>query len=120
MKDIGYADEHGIELLVEASEDILEQQEIMHEKKLLENFFERLGKGNKAVYKKEDIEKAFKYGAIELLILSKKLKKQEITDLRQKALNISAKVEIVSNETPEGEQFLNLGGMGALLRFEFQ
>ncbi len=120
LKDIGYADEHGIELLVEASEDILEQQEIMHEKKLLENFFERLGKGNKAVYKKEDIEKAFKYGAIELLILSKKLKKQEITDLRQKALNISAKVEIVSNETPEGEQFLNLGGMGALLRFEFQ
>lgn len=118
LKDIGYSDEHGIELLVEASSDFLAQQEITHEKQLLEGFFERLGKGKKVAYKKEDVEKAMKYGAIELLILSKKINKKELVELRKKAENISAKVEIVSDETPEGEQFLNLGGVGALLRFD--
>jgi peptide subunit release factor 1 (eRF1) len=32
MKDIGYSDEHGIELLVEASSDLLKEQEITKEK----------------------------------------------------------------------------------------
>jgi len=32
--------------------------------------------------------------------------------------NISAEVEVVSIETEEGEQFWNLGGMGAILRFK--
>jgi len=117
-KDIGYADEHGIELLVEASGDFLQEQEITHEKQLLEGFFERLGKNDRVAYKKEDVEKAFKYGAINLLILSKKLGKMKIEELRKRADDISAKVEIVSVETPEGEQFWNLGGVGALLRFE--
>jgi peptide chain release factor subunit 1 len=39
VKDIGYSDEHGIDLLVEASQDLLGQQEIVQEKKLMENSF---------------------------------------------------------------------------------
>ena len=120
MKDIGYADEHGIELLVEASKDILAEQEITKEKKLLEDFFERLGKGNKVAYKLKDIEKALNYGAVEILILSNKLGKEKIEEFTKKAESISAKVEIVSTETPEGKQFWNLGGIGAVLRFEIQ
>ena len=118
LKDIGYSDEHGIELLVEASGDFLAQQEITHEKQLLEGFFERLGKNDRVAYKKEGIEKALKYGAIDTLILSKKLGKLKILELKKRAENISAKIEIVSDETPEGKQFWNLGGTGALLRFE--
>jgi len=120
MKDIGQTDESGLKDLVEASKDLLAEQEIIHEKKLLENFFEKLGKGKKVAYKKADIEKAFKYGAIDVLILSNKLGKEKIKELTRKAENISAKVEIVSIETPEGEQFWNLGGIGAILRFEIQ
>ena len=55
MKDIGNTDESGLQDLVYASRDLLEEQEIIYEKKLLEKFFEALGKGNKAVYKKADI-----------------------------------------------------------------
>ena len=117
MIDLGYADEHGIEMLVNESKDILEQQEIMKEKKILDNFFEKLGKGEKVAYKKADIEKAIKYGAVQLLILSDKLKKDEIKEWGKKAESISANIEIVSTETPEGEQFFNLGGIGAILRF---
>ena len=118
MKDIGYSDEHGIDTLVKESKDILEEQEIIKEQKILDNFFEKLGKGKKAVHKKEAVEKALKIGAVDTLILSNKLKKAEIIELTKKAESISAKVEIVSVETSEGEQFFNLGGIGAILRFE--
>ena len=118
LKDIGNTDESGLEDLVVASKDLLEQQEIIREKKILENFFELLGKGKKAVYKKEDVERALKYGAVELLIISSEHKGPEIKDMMAKAESISAKIEIVSVETPEGEQFFNIGGIGAILRFE--
>ncbi len=118
MKDIGQTDESGLTDLVEVSKDLLASQEIIYEKKLLEKYFELLGKGKKAVYKKRDIEKALKYGAVDVLILSKKLKKKEMRELSKKAEDISARVEIVSDETEEGKQFFNMGGMGAILRFE--
>jgi len=102
LKDIGNTDESGLTDLVEESKDLLEKQEIIHEKKLLEKFFELLGKGKKAVYKKRDVEKALKYGAVETLILSKKIEKKVKEELAKKAENISAEVEIVSDETEEG------------------
>ncbi len=117
-KDIGNADEQGLEDLVEASKDLLEEQEIIHEKNLLEKFFERIGKGINAVYKEKEVEKALKYGAVETLILSKKLKKQEREKMKKKAEDISAEVEIVSTDTEEGQQFWNMTGIGALLRFK--
>ena len=44
--------------------------------KLLENFFNMLGKEkDKTAYKENDIEKALDYGAVNILLLSKKLKK---------------------------------------------
>ncbi|VVB79886.1 Peptide chain release factor subunit 1 [uncultured archaeon] len=118
-KDLGYADEHGIKLLVEASQDILASQGIIREKKLLEKFFETLGANPKmAAYKEPDVRKALEYGAVETLLISKKVDKQIAQELKELATNISANIEIVSTETPEGEQFFNLSGIGALLRFQ--
>jgi peptide chain release factor subunit 1 len=121
MRDIGDTDEHGLKMLVESSSDILAKQEIIHEKKLLEKFFDMLGKyPDKVAYGKESVEKAIRFGAVDTIILSKKIGKAEIAELTLKAENISAKVEIVSVETPEGEQFYNLSGIGAILRFRYQ
>jgi peptide chain release factor subunit 1 len=121
VKDIGYSDEHGLKLLVEASQDVLSQQEIIHEKKLLENFFMLLGKSpEKVAYGKEPVEKAFQYGAVQTLIISKKVDKQVMHSMIEKAESISAEVEIVSTDTPEGEQFYSLSGIGAILRFQYQ
>jgi stalled ribosome rescue protein Dom34 len=50
--------------------------------------------------------------------LSKKTDKKLLKELRKIAENISSKVEVVSTETEEGEQFHNLSGMGAILRFK--
>ena len=119
VKDIGYADEHGIELLVEASQDVLAEQEITKEKKILDKFFDMLGKQReKTAYGKEEVEKALKFGAVDQLLLSRKLQKSEIKEFERLALETSVEVTQISTETEEGVQFWNLGGIGAMLRFK--
>ena len=119
VRDIGDSDESGLKELVEKSQDLLAEQEIIHEKKLLEKFFERLGENPEmVVYDEEGIRKALKYGAVETLIVSKNLDKNLSKELKKLAQAISSKFEIVSTDTTEGEQFYNLSGMGALLRFK--
>lgn len=118
MKDIGDAGEHGIELLVESSGDLLKEQEITKEKQLMEKFFNMLGKDRKkTAYGLEEVSKALELASVDTLLLSKKLDKKISKELQEKADSTSAKVEFVSNETEEGKQFFNLGGIGAILRF---
>ncbi len=117
--DIGDSDESGLKELVEKSRDILEGQEIVYEKKLLEKFFETLGeKPDLAYYKEKDIRKALQYGAVGTLIISKEYDKKLAKELSQLAQDIGSIVEIVSTETTEGEQFNNLSGIGAILRYK--
>lgn len=117
--DIGDVDESGLKELVEKSRDILEGQEIVREKKILENFFEHLGeKPETTFYKEADVRKALQYGAVELLIISKDYDKNLTREFLDLAENAGSEVEIVSTETTEGEQFNNLSGVGALLRFK--
>jgi len=117
--DIGGSDESGIKELVEKAQDILANQEIIYEKKLLERFFETLGENpDMTAYKIDDIKKALEYGAVETLLVSKEFDKTLAKELKQKAKDTSSKVEMISTETEEGQQFLNLSGIGALLRFK--
>ncbi|MAG02567.1 peptide chain release factor 1 [Candidatus Pacearchaeota archaeon] len=119
VKDIGYADEHGLELLVEDSSDVLAEQEIHLEKKLLEKFFNMLGKEkDKTAYKKEPVEKALGFGAVDTLYLSKKLNKKDLEHFENKAKETAVNIELISVDTEEGQQFFNLGGVGAILRFK--
>ena len=122
VKAIGYTDEHGLRLLVEASQEDISQQELVKEKEIVQQFFETLGKNKeKAAYGKEKILLALERGAVEKLLISKKLPKSEIKDFEDKAENIGAKVIIISTETEEGDQFLNLTkGVGAILRFQIE
>lgn len=122
VKDIGYTDEHGLKLLVEASEEDIAQQELIKEKNYLTKFFETLGRHReKAVYGEERTKLALQRGAVELLLLSKKLDKKITKEFEEMANNIGAEVVIISIESPEGEQFLNLTkGLGATLRFALE
>jgi peptide chain release factor subunit 1 len=116
--DLGGSDESGIKELVEKSKDILANQEIVYEKKLMEKFFETLGeKPDMAVYKEEDLKKALEYGAIEILFISKDYDKSLAKEFKQKAVNIGSRIEMISTETEEGKQFFNLSGIGGILRF---
>lgn len=122
VKDLGGSDESGIKELVEKSKDVLAEQEIMHEKNILEKFFQTLGeKPDLAAYKEADVKKALQYGAVETLILSKKTDKALIEELKKMAEDISSEVVIVSDETEEANQFFNITkGVGAILRFKYK
>jgi len=118
-RDIGNTDESGLHDLVEESRDLLEQQELVKEQKLLEKFFRILGEDpDMALYHVEEIRKALQYGAVDLLIFSKDYDKKAAIALKKSAENIGASIEVVSEDTEEGQQFKSLSGIGALLRFK--
>ena len=73
---------------------------------------------DKTAYGEEAVKKALSFGAVEKLILSKKLPKNQIKELEKKAEQTSTETHLVSTDTDEGGQFWNLGGIGAILRFK--
>jgi len=118
IKDIGYADEFGLELLVEASRDVLAKEAITKEKELLQKFFMLLGKEQeKVAYGAEKVKKALQAGAVEHLLISTSADKDLIVEMEKHAKSIGAEVTLVSTQTEEGLQFKNIGGIGAFLRF---
>lgn len=122
VKDLGYTDEHGLELLVEQSEKDIADQELIKEKNILERFFETLGKHReKAVYGVEKTTLALERGAVDVLLISKKFPKEEKEKLEIMAKSIGSEVFIISTENQDGEQFLNITkGVGAILRFQIE
>ena len=95
---------------------------MIKEKLIVQKFFETLGKNKaRATYGMERTLLALERGAVDKLLISKKLKKEDIQNLEEKANNIGAEVTIISTENQEGEQFLNLtSGVGAILRFALE
>lgn len=116
--DIGDSDESGLKELVTRAQDILANQEITYEKNVMQKFFETLGeRRDLATLKEKDTMKALEMGAVATLFLSRETDKAIAKKLKEMAENTGAKVEIISTETEEGQQFNNLGGIGAILRF---
>ena len=117
--DIGDTDESGLKELVEKAQDILANQEIIHEKKMLERFFQTLGeKPDLAMYKLEDIKKALNYGAVDVLFISSNYDREIAKELKEIAKNIGSTIEMISTETTEGDQFEKLSGIGVILRYK--
>ncbi len=122
IKDLGYVDEHGLELLVEASQEDIAQQELVKEKKAVQKFFETLGKDRaKATYGEANVNLALERGAVEILLISKKLERDKQKEFEKKAENIGAGIALIGVDHTDGEQFFNLTkGLGAILRFAFE
>src|SRR3989344_5680994 len=120
VKDITYTDESGLEELVEKSSDLLSKESITSEKEILNKFFSMLSTNAKmVVYGLKDVEKALEYGAVNTLIISEDVLDDKTAEaMEEKAASSGAKTEIVGNSTQEGRQFKNLGGIGAILRFQ--
>ena len=118
VKDQGDTSESGLQELVGLSQDILANQEIIYEKKLLEKFFNSLGKDPKMTpYKFDDVKKALQFGAVDVLIISKDFDKVKAKELKMIAEQMGTTIETVSTETDEGDQFNKLSGIGAIQRF---
>ena len=118
IKDLSYTSEFGLQELLEKSEDILAAEEVVHEKILMRQFFERLAKGEgKVAYGMKDIIRLTKMGAVETILISESISESDIEMLEEEANQVGTAVEIISTETREGVQLKDMGGVGALLRY---
>ena len=113
MKDLSYTGDFGLRELVDKSEDVLSQERIVAEKKILEEFFEKLAKTPDLVtYGKDHVKTAIKKGVVKLALLSSAIEDSEIEELEELALSTGADVEVISDESTEGQQLKELGGYG--------
>lgn len=75
VKDIGYTNDYGLHELVDRSQDLLENEDIAHEKSVLKDFFSRLGKDGLVSYGEAEVRRHLEAGSVETLILSESLDK---------------------------------------------
>lgn len=121
IKDLGYADEHGIKLLVEASQDVLLEEEITKEKKILDKFFTSLAVSpEKTAYGTENVKKALEAGAVSHLLISTTFDRKIAHEFEKLAVSTNTEIFYISIETNEGLQFKNISGIGAILRYAFE
>ncbi len=121
--DTGYTGEPGLHETIARSEDLLKEADVTKEKKILQRFFDELPKPHGLVtYGLNEVMNALKAGSVEMLIVSEEIdaitgKTDFIEELEEEVKNYGTTIEIVSSDTREGFQFKELGGIGAILRY---
>jgi len=121
--DTSYTGEHGLHETVERSEDILKEASVTKEKKILQRFFNELQRPNGLVtYGLTEVKKALELGAVDIILISDgtdvKVDDKDIVEyFEEEVQNFGSNIIVVSSDTREGAQFLQLGGIGAILRY---
>jgi peptide chain release factor subunit 1 len=119
IKDISYTGEFGVQELVEISQDILSNEGIIEEKKLMGKFFEMLAKKpNEVTYGFNDVKKCIELGAVDTILISDSVEDNIIDEIEELATTTGAQVKIISTETREGVQLRDIGKIAAILRYD--
>ena len=119
IKDLSYTGEFGLEELLEKSEDVLAQEDVMEEKKIVGKFLEMLATNrNMAAYGEADVINKLKMGVVDILILSEDLGDEKIEEFEKEAKPVGTNIRIISTQTREGVQLRDLGKAAAILRYE--
>ncbi|MCD6575991.1 MAG: hypothetical protein J7K73_02420, partial [Nanoarchaeota archaeon] len=119
VKDLSDTGEQGLRQLVLKSEDVLSQEEIIAEKKILDEFFRHLARDDGfASYGEMEVKENLEKGAVDKLLLSEALPEEKIDEFSEIAKQFGSEVILISEETQEGVQLRELGGFGAILRYK--
>ncbi len=103
---------------------IMGEIRVAKEAEFMDKLLENISKDQKAAYGIGEVNKAFEYGAIETLLVSdeflrKQREKWDIDSFIKDVENMNGKVIIMSTEFEPGNRLDALGGIAALLRFDF-
>lgn len=120
VQDLSYTDEFGLQELLQKCEDVLANEEIMDEKKIMNEFFEKLAKTDLTAYGKEHVWQAIQMGAVDRVLLSESLEDSEIEEFEKEAAKFGTKIVLISVETREGAQLRDIGKVAAILRFKIE
>ena len=119
IKDLSYTGEFGLEELLEKSEDVLAQEDVTEEKKIVGRFLEMLATRQKMVsYGEKDVMEKLRMGVVDILLLSESLPDEKIEEFENVAKPVGTNVRIISTQTREGAQLRDLGKAAAILRYE--
>src|SRR3989344_2580837 len=119
IKDLSYTDEFGLQELVDKSQDVLAEEEIVAEKQIMAKFFNLLGSQQGMVsYGEAEVLNNTRMGAVDTLLLSEELEDEKIEAFEKEAEAVGTKVTIISTETREGAQLRDMGKIAAILRYE--
>ncbi|MBI2208244.1 peptide chain release factor aRF-1 [Candidatus Woesearchaeota archaeon] len=119
IKDLSYTGEFGLQELLEKSGDVLAEEGVMEEKKIVGRFFELLStKPGMVSYGVEETMKNLKMGTVETLLISETLEDEKIEEFEKEAEKVGTDVKIISTETREGAQLMEMGKVAAILRYE--
>lgn len=116
IQDLSYTGEFGLHELVDKSQNILAKEDIMKEKKIMQEFFKLLSVSpDKVAYGESEVKKALDAGAVEKLLISDAF--EGAGEFESLAEATGAEVHFISTETREGVQLKDMGGLGAILRY---
>ena len=119
IKDLSYTGEFGLEELLEKSKDVLSEEGVAQEKKIITKFLEILATKPKMVtYGEQETMKYLKMGVVDTLLISEDFDDVKIEEFEEAAKTSGSEVQILSTETREGIQLRDLGKIGAILRYE--
>ncbi len=119
IKDLSYNGEFGLQELLERSEDVLANEEVADEKKIMRRFFEMLSREqNKVSYGEKEVKRVLEMGAVDKVLISESVPDEKIDEFEKIATALGSEIIIISIETREGTQLKDIGGFAAILRYE--
>ena len=119
IEDLSDSSPNAFYELIDKAQEKIQNEELKEEREIVNKFLKNLAKDNGlSIYGKEDVLKALKLGAVDILLLSENLKKEEIENFEKIAKEYNTKIKLISNETREGKQLWQLTGIGAILRYK--
>jgi len=118
-KDLSYTGDFGMQELLDKCDDLLAEEEIAREKKIMNRFFQEFrDHPGKITYGEKETLKALEINVVDILFLSESIPEDTIFRLEEQAEKSGSTVHIISVETREGVQLRDLGGIAAILRYE--
>lgn len=121
IKDLSYTGDFGLKELVDKSQDVLANEEIAKEKKIMQKFFTKLATSpNSVSYGEKEVTKALNLGAVETLLISEDVGDEKLEEFEKIANDLGSNIEIISTETREGVQLRDIGKIAAILRYKLQ
>jgi peptide chain release factor subunit 1 len=121
IKDITYTGLFGLQELLERSQDVLANEEVAEEKKIMQQFFGLLAtRPGMVCYGDVQTKEQLALGTVDSLLISEALEDEQIEEYERLAEPVSTKVVIISFETREGVQLREMGKVAGILRYELR
>lgn len=119
IKDITYTGAYGLKELLDKSDDVLKDDEVMTERRNLQEFFTILAqKSNMVVYGYDRTINALKMSAVgKLILIDDIITDEQLEELTELCEQSKAELILITDKTPEGVQYKGLTGIGRTLRY---